>query len=160
LNTGPNRGTYLARYQLLLSVGHDEYWSKAMRRSVAHFVENGGNVAFFSGNTCWWRVHLVDGNAAFVCDKTKVCGDYLGRDLWFKFGPENRLTGVSHRNGGGQWWGKRESVRYTVPHADHWVFEGTELRDGDTFGADHALICYECDGASISGQPDERGPAV
>ena len=131
-----------------------------MRRYVEAFVENGGNVAFFSGNTCWWRVHFVEGNAAFVCDKTKLAGDDQKRDQWFGFDPENRLTGVSHRNGGGQWWGKREAVGYKVQHADHWIFEGTGLRDGDIFGADHALVGYECDGASIADQPDERGFAV
>jgi hypothetical protein len=123
-------------------------------------VENGGNVAFFSGNTCWWRVHLVEGNTALVCDKTKHSGDEQRRDLWFRVDPENRLTGVSHRNGGGQWWGRREALGYTVQHAEHWVFEGTGLRDGDTFGADHALVGYECDGAALSDRLDERGFAV
>jgi hypothetical protein len=157
LDVHENLGNCLAAYRLLLSVGHDEYWSAAMRRHVAEFVENGGNVAFLSGNTCWWRVHLVEGNTAFVCDKTKHNGDDQKRDLWFRVDPENRLTGVSHRNGGGQWWGKREALGYTVQHANHWVFEGTGLRDGDTFGADQALVGYECDGASIADRPDERG---
>src|SRR5262249_32392307 len=147
-------------YRLLLSAGHDEYWSEQMRRYVEAFVENGGNVAFFSGNTCWWRVHFVEGSAAFVCDKTKLAGDDQKRDQWFGFDPENRLTGVSHRNGGGQWWSKREAVGYKVQHANHWIFEGTGLRDGDIFGGDHAWAGYEGDGASIADQPDERGFAV
>jgi hypothetical protein len=160
LDIHKNFGNFIGAYRLLLSVGHDEYWSEAMRRHVEAFVEKGGNVAFFSGNTCWWRVHLVEGNAAFVCDKTKLAGDDRKRDQWFRFDPENRLTGVSHRNGGGQWWGEREPIGYTVQHADHWIFEGTGLRDGDIFGADHALIGYECDGAAIADQRDERGLAV
>ena len=40
----------LDRYNLLLSVGHDEYWSSGMRDAVDGFVTGGGNVAFFSGN--------------------------------------------------------------------------------------------------------------
>jgi hypothetical protein len=160
LDIHENFGDLLASYRLLLSIGHDEYWSEAMRRNVEAFVENGGNVAFFSGNTCWWRVHLVEGNSGFACDKTKLGGDEKKRDQWFNFDPENRLTGVSHRNGGGQWWGKREAVGYTVQHADHWIFEDTGLRDGDTFGAEHALVGYECDGAAISARPDESGFAI
>ena len=160
LDLHENLENCLAAYRLLLSVGHDEYWSEAMRNNVAQFVENGGNVAFFSGNTCWWRVHLVEGDTAFVCDKTRHDGDVQKRDLWFRFDPENRLTGVSHRNGGGQWWGRREAIGYTVQHADHWVFAGTGLRDGETFGAEQALVGYECDGAAISDRPDERGLAV
>jgi hypothetical protein len=161
LDIHENLGNFLGAYRLLLSVGHDEYWSEAMRHNVAAFVEQiGGNVGFFSGNTCWWRVHLVDDNTAFVCDKTKLGSDDQKRDLWFRFDPENRLTGVSHRNGGGQWWGEREAIGYTVQHADHWVFEGTGLRDGQTFGTDHALVGYECDGASISDHSNERGFVV
>ena len=46
----------LAPYSLLLSVGHDEYWSDQMRAHVEAFIRQGGNVAFFSGNTCWWHI--------------------------------------------------------------------------------------------------------
>jgi hypothetical protein len=161
LDVHENPGNFLASYRLLLSVGHDEYWSEPMRRHVAAFVkETEGNVAFFSGNTCWWRVHLIDNNNGFICDKTPVSPNGLKRDQWFQFDPENRLTGVSHRNGGGLWWGDREPLGYTVQHCGHWVFEGTGLHDGDTFGADHGLVGYECDGAAISNRPDERGFAV
>ena len=160
LDIHKNFGDFLSAYRLLLSVGHDEYWSEAMRRNIEIFVEKGGNIAFFSGNTCWWRIHFVEGNSAFVCNKTELADDARGRDQWFRVDPENRLTGVSHRNGGGQWWGRRQSVGYKVQHADHWIFEGTGLQDGDIFGAEHALVGYECDGAAISDRPDERGFAV
>jgi len=46
--------------RLLVSVGHDEYWSDEMRGAVARFAARGGNVAFFSGNTCWKRVVFDD----------------------------------------------------------------------------------------------------
>jgi len=131
-----------------------------MRRNVEAFVRRaGGNVAFFSGNICWWRVHLVDDNTAFACDKAVA---YAGqkKDQWFWSDPENQLTGVSHRNGGGQWWGERESLGYTVQHSDHWVFQGTGLRNGDEFGGEQSFIGYECDGASISPELDERGFAI
>jgi len=160
LDIHKNLGNFLPSYRLLLSAGHDEYWSEAMRRNVEAFVETGGNVAFFSGNICWWRVHLADGNSTLVCDKTSGADDNRKRDQWFDFDPENRLTGVSHRNGGGHWWGRRDPLGYTVQHATHWIFEGTGLRDGDVFGADHALVGYECDGAAVSDRPDENGFVV
>lgn len=50
----------LTPHQLLVSVGHDEYWSDAMRAAVDRFVAAGGNAAFFGGNTCWWRVAFPD----------------------------------------------------------------------------------------------------
>ncbi|HSR25579.1 MAG TPA: N,N-dimethylformamidase beta subunit family domain-containing protein, partial [Candidatus Eisenbacteria bacterium] len=69
----------LDRYALLLSVSHDEYWSKEMRDAVEEFIAGGGNVAFFSGNTCWWQVRFED------ADRTMVC---------FKSAAEDPLTGV------------------------------------------------------------------
>ena len=132
-----------------------------MRRHVSAFIEcGGGNVAFFSGNTCWWRVHLRDENKTLFCDKGLAAGSNLKRDQWFRIDPENRLTGVSHRHGGGHWWGTREAIGYTVQNAEHWIFAGTGLRDGDVFGADHALVGYECDGTAISEQCDELGFAL
>nr|WP_244943509.1 N,N-dimethylformamidase beta subunit family domain-containing protein [Streptomyces inhibens] len=158
----------LTPYRLLLSVGHDEYWSADMRARVSAFVRGGGNVAFFSANTCWWRVHPVDGNTAFVSDTDHRVGEVYphlpATDLWWPAPPdgvgepENALTGVSFRNGGmwpGEWPGDRPRAGYRVQHADHWVYEGTGLRDGsdggppDALGAGTALIGYECDGAAF-----------
>lgn len=120
----------LAPYRLLLSVGHDEYWSAAMRAHVAEFVRDGGNVAFLSANTCWWRVHPVDGNSAFVSDTDHHVGEeYPHRpatDLWWPAQPdgvgrpENTLTGVSFRNGGmwpgsGPAIGRATGTGYSMP---------------------------------------------
>jgi hypothetical protein len=60
LDIHKNFGNFLETYRLLLSVGHDEYWSEQMRRNVEAFVENGGNVAFSAaipagGGFTWWR---------------------------------------------------------------------------------------------------------
>ncbi|MEV3874415.1 N,N-dimethylformamidase beta subunit family domain-containing protein [Streptomyces sp. NPDC049906] len=166
----------LSSYDLLLSVGHDEYWSAAMRDHVAAHLAGGGNVAFLSANTCWWRIHVTDGGTAFVSDTDHhVDGVYPhlpATDLWWAAPPdgvgrpENAMTGVSFRNGGmwpGDWPGDRPTEGYTVQHADHWVFEGTGLRDGrdgspaDRLGAGTALIGYECDGAAFV--RDEHGVA-
>ena len=46
----------LKHYKLILSVGHDEYWSAPMRDHLEKFIGDGGNVAFFSGNVCCWQV--------------------------------------------------------------------------------------------------------
>ena len=131
----------LTPYRLLLSVGHDEYWSEQMRAHVEAFIRQGGNVAFFSGNTCWWHIEFCD----FVDGRhpTAFIRDF---ETW-KSNPENSLTGVSYRNGGGSWTGEREALGYTVQNADHWVYEGTGLSNGDVFGADEHLVGYECDGA-------------
>jgi hypothetical protein len=131
----------LRPYRLLVSVGHDEYWSDAMRDAVEGFVAAGGNAAFFSGNTAWWRVVFPD-------DRT-----FTRVGFWHETGrPENQMIGVSFRNGG-----ERDRTDFPVPvgyrvqHAGHWVYAGTGLRDGDVFGggADEYLIGYECDGVAF-----------
>ena len=143
----------LAPYRLLVSVGHDEYWSDRMRAAVAGHVAAGGNAAFFGGNTCWWRVEF-DGEHRFR------------RVEWWEgtpAGPENALIGVSFRNGGER---DRDEhpvpVGYRVQHADSWVYAGTGLRDGDVFGAgpDEYLVGYECDGAVFDRADLAAGRAV
>jgi hypothetical protein len=135
----------LAPYHLLLSVGHDEYWSEQMRTRVEAFIRQGGNVAFFSGNTCWRHIEFCDfvKGADGELHPTAFTRDFK----WWKRSPENSLTGVSYRNAGGWWTGERDPVGYTVQNAGHWVYEGTGLRNGDVFGADERLVGYECDGA-------------
>lgn len=137
----------LEPYRLLLSVGHDEYWSAEVRAAVQRFADRGGNLAFFGGNTCWWRVTFDADGELMSCLHPPVSSERS--DQWWRIEPENTLTGVSYRNGGGWWKGEREALGYTVQHAGHWIFEGTDLRDGDTFGADARLVGYECDGAAL-----------
>ncbi|HEV7897564.1 MAG TPA: N,N-dimethylformamidase beta subunit family domain-containing protein [Planosporangium sp.] len=145
----------LDRYRLLLSVGHDEYWSDAMRANVERFVHGGANVAFFSGNTCWWRI-TFDDEVSFR--RINNWSDVPAPD-----NPENSLTGVSFRNGGERDRDNHPlSVGYQAQHSDHWVYEGTGLRDGDSFGdrPDEYLIGYECDGAHFDRGRLRRGLAV
>lgn len=141
----------LSHHRLLLSVGHDEYWSDEMRSATQRFVGRGGNVAFFSGNTCWWRV-AFDDDDPYSFGRMANWGD-RGTD------PENTLTGVSFRNGGERDRDDHpEPVGYTVQHCDHWVFEGTGLGDGDSFGhrPDEYVVGYECDGANFDRTPHQR----
>jgi hypothetical protein len=142
----------LAPCRLLLSFGHDEYYSGRMRAALERFVARGGNVAFFGGNTCWWRVGFDE---PFAFRRLRHWWREPGR-------PENALTGVSFRHGGERPASASHSlpVGFRVQHADHWVYAGTGLRDGDVFGArrDERLVGYECDGAHFERGRLGRGP--
>jgi hypothetical protein len=134
-------------HRLLLSFGHDEYWSPAMREAVEGFLRAGGNAAFFGGNTAWWRVAFEDGIA------------FCRAGHWHEARPENAMTGVSFRNGGERPPEAPGSpVGFAVQDAGHWVYAGTGLRDGDVFGdrPDQHLVGYECDGAAFDRA--RRGP--
>lgn len=43
-------------FKVLLSVGHDEYWTQDMKNAFEHAREKGVHLAFFSGNEIFWRV--------------------------------------------------------------------------------------------------------
>ena len=151
------------RYRLLVSAGHDEYWSEATRNRVEGFVSGGGNVAFFAGNLCWWRVHYADDGAAMVCHQGGPDG---ALDHWWPASgahrPEDGLAGVSYRHGGGWWDGPRDPGGFIVQQPAHWAFAGTGLRRGAAFGADTAppLVGYECDGAPLAAFNPESGLAA
>jgi hypothetical protein len=158
-----SRPDLLARYKLVLSVGHDEYWSSTMRDHLEAFIGRGGNVAFLSGNTCCWQVRAEDGGRALTCWKQAFNQDpvFPSKDhrtlstLWSHHlvkRPENRLTGVGFLHGGyhlshGQFMDGKGA--YTVHRPDHWIFEGTRLERGAEFGAKHTIVGYECDGCEF-----------
>lgn len=152
----------LEGYRLVLSVGHDEYWSSPMRDNLEAFIGNGGNVAFLSGNTAFWQVRSEENGRALACWKeyeldpfynkgdhklltTIWCHHLVGR-------PENQLTGVSFAYGG--YYNFFDQYidgegAYTIHRPDHWIFEGTGLAGGDRLGGSNKLIGYECDGCDF-----------
>ena len=131
----------LAGYRLLVIVGHSEYWSGEMRDQVEGFVKQGGNVAFFAGNVCWWQVRFEDDGNTMVCYKQKALDpasqspatlrsttvnwheDFLQR-------PGTQLVGVSLAGGAAA----TDRVEFVVADGAHWVFANTGLSNGNAFG--------------------------
>jgi hypothetical protein len=168
------RPEILAKYKLVLSVGHDEYWSAPMRDNLEAYIAKGGNVAFFSGNTCCWQVRSEDAGRALVSwkqsfnsDPVFPTGDHrLLSTLWSHHlvaRPENQLTGV-----GFLWGGYHKShgqfmdgpAAYTVHRPDHWLFAGTKLNRDEQFGGPDTIVGYECDGCEftlVDGLPKPTG---
>ncbi len=164
----------LASYKLILSVGHDEYWSSPMRDHLEKYIGDGGNVAFFSGNTCCWQVRSEEEGRALTCWKQWFNVDPMYRTdkenllstLWSHHlvkRPENQLTGVGFLWGGyhrshGQFMDGPAS--YEVHRPEHWLFEDTQLKRGDRFGGKDTIVGYECDGCEmkwVDGLPEPTG---
>ena len=160
------RPEILKPYALVLSVGHDEYWSAPMRDNLEKYIENGGNVAFFSGNTCCWQVRSEDNGRSLACWKQSFGDDpfyksgnwKLLTSLWSHYlvgRPENNLTGVGFLWGGyhrshGQFMDGPGS--FITHRPDHWLFAGTNLKHGERFGAElpkYKVVGYECDGCEL-----------
>ncbi|NND33176.1 MAG: hypothetical protein HKN76_11345, partial [Saprospiraceae bacterium] len=154
----------LKNYHLILSVGHDEYWSAPMRDHLEAFIADGGNVAFFSGNSVCWQVRSEDGGKALTSwkqwynmDPQYKTGEFdLLSTLWSHHlvnRPENQLTGVGFLFGGyhrshGQFMDG--SGAYQVHRPDHWIFGGTDLQRDQEFGGKNTIVGYECDGCEMT----------
>lgn len=154
----------LDAYKLVLSVGHDEYWSKPMRDNLEAYIGRGGNVAFFSGNSVCWQVRSEDDGRALVCWKQAFEQDPLYKQgdhstlstLWSHHlvgRPENTLTGVGFLYGGyhkshGQFMDG--SGAFTVHRPEHWLFEGAGVTKDAEFGGKDSIVGYECDGCQFT----------
>jgi Domain of unknown function (DUF4082)/Bacterial Ig-like domain (group 2)/Putative Ig domain/Bacterial Ig domain len=67
-------GSLIRNHKLFLSNGHDEYWSGNQRANVEAARNAGVHLAFFSGNTVYWKTrweNSIDG--AGVPYRTLVC---------------------------------------------------------------------------------------
>ena len=153
-------------YDLVLGVGHDEYWSAGQRATIEEHVGRGGNYASLSGNTMFWQVRLEDGGRAMVCHKYKahetdpVVGTELAQatmtGMWcdpLVGRPETALFGAGSAYGLYSRFGAatpRGSGAFTVYRNDHWMFAGTGLRYGDQLGAADGVVGYETVGCRLA----------
>lgn len=158
-------------YRVALAVGHSEYWSGPQRETVERFVDNGGNLAVFSGNTCYWKVRWADDGRTMICHKWKgiEAEPDAGRDgsgMWShaNFGkPEAELIGLSFLFGGYHRLGMcvaRGSGAYSVYDEGHWALDGADLFYGDELGAEIPLLGYENDGCLFQFDDDRRLKAI
>ncbi len=157
----------LAAYDVVLLVGHSEYWSGPQRDALEAFVDHGGRLAIFSGNTAFWKVRWEEGGRTLVCHKWK--GEMAesveparATHLWSHpmfARPEAQITGLSFIYGGYHRLGlcaARGAGGYTVYRPEHWALEGADLYWGDVFGDQAPLLGYENDGCPIAFGADGR----
>ena len=135
----------LERASLFVSVFHDEYWSTPMRRGFEAFVDGGGNAAFFAANSIFWRIRMSD--TTMTCHKAETQQADDDPDITAQWrsklirDPEDGVLGSRYDSyvfpyGRGFDW--------TVQSADHWIYEGTKLANGDRM---KGLVGYEWDNA-------------
>ncbi|HVY74766.1 MAG TPA: N,N-dimethylformamidase beta subunit family domain-containing protein, partial [Puia sp.] len=120
----------LLRGKVFLSVGHDEYWTQQMFDNVSKARDEGLNLAFFSGNSVSGRVELLpatDGSPNRVIR-------YVDR-----FKNEEELMGANSYGVGLASW------KCVAP--DHWVFEGTGMKKGDSI---RELVGWEYHGLPVA----------
>jgi hypothetical protein len=159
--------TALDGYDLMISVGHDEYWSTGQRRALEAHLEHGGHLASFSGNTMFWQVRLEesDGVTGMVCHKYTAHDDdpvvadgfpevmtgmwadpLVGQPEWAVLGAGSAF-GLYHRFGNAT---ARGIGGFVVYRHDHWMFDGTGLGYGDVLGAEQGVVGYETVGCPLA----------
>lgn len=132
-------GDLVSSYQMFVSVGHDEYWSQGMRDAVEEFIGHGGNAAFLSGNTCYWRVSFSPDGTQMFCGKDQCVDPDTIRWDDLKL-PAMSLCGTD----GYSVWPNVPRILptdppalpnqyFTVKDASNWAFEGTFLSNGEHF---------------------------
>jgi N,N-dimethylformamidase beta subunit-like, C-terminal/Fibronectin type III domain len=146
----------LTNHDAFLVVGHDEYWTKAMRDRVEAAIAAGVNVGFLAGNESYWQIRL-EPSAAGVPDRVMVgYKDFAGCDcppgpdpVWRKDDhvltalwrdplvgrPETQMMGV-------MFGGEANNANYVVKNASHWVYAGTGFHDGSVVPG---IVGYEYD---------------
>lgn len=145
---------------LLISGGHDEYWSWGMRDRVLSFVDRGGNVCFFTGDTACFEVEFSPSGDRLFCRKMaggspEGSGSNRPGALWPVNDPDDWLTMSSPAWGGGWWDGRRAITGYHAVVGTHWAFDGVEFPpEGITGGEVTPVIGYETDGVRLERKSD------
>ena len=133
LHAHPER---LAAHRGLITLGHDEYWSAAMRNGAETAVQQGCNIAFLGANACYRQIRVQP--SPLGPDRQIVC---------YKSAAEDPMTGVDNavvtvnwdqapvNNSEAQLVGS--TYQDVDAHADmviadgsHWLLAGTGLQTG------------------------------
>jgi hypothetical protein len=128
----------LLRGKGFLSVGHDEYWSLEMFSHVAAARDAGVHLAFLSGNSVSGKILFrpgADGRPNRIFGRYSVDGSHHFRN-------DQDLMGVSSYGVGAADW--------TCRAPDHWMFEGTGMKDGDSIPQ---LVGWEYHGPPMRDDP-------
>jgi hypothetical protein len=145
----------ITNHRAFLSVGHDEYWSRAMRTNVQNAINAGVNVGFFGANTMFWQIRY-EPNAAGVPNRVQVgYKDFAtspsapGPDPQWGFNnsivttnwrdttvnePENGIIGIMYEDAA--------TVSYVVQNASNWVYANTGFVNGSSVPG---IVGYEYD---------------
>ena len=155
----------LLRTKGFISVGHDEYWTLDMYNNVLKARDEGVSLAFFGGNSVLCVVPMLPSGNGTPNRATR-------REGWFmpvsgkipeavkrkmvnqegfepNMGPDGaRLMGARLDNSGKS--GGRGSGDWTCAMPQHWLFEGTSMKKGDSV---KGLIGWEWHGAPAMNLP-------
>jgi len=130
----------LRAYDVVVLAGHHEYICRNMYDALEAHHHRGGHLAFFSANDIYWQVRFEDNGNTMVCYKSYAwtedpmmgVDDSLVTTRWSQKPnrPAEALQGVCFVPY--SYFFERED--FIVQDCNHFIFEGTGLRNGDALG--------------------------
>ena len=123
----------LDAYKVLIISTHPEYWTRQMYFAVKAWVhKRGGKLMYLGGNGLNCEVEFVDPTTVIYQNGDARAVKQEGYESRFhgRVESEAQLLGVVFSE-----TGIMTAAPFRVLKADHWAFDGTNLKDGDLFGA-------------------------
>jgi hypothetical protein len=123
----------------VISLGHDEYYSAAMRQALLNARNAGTNLAFLGANAMYRHIRFA--SSALGADRLEICYKVAAEDPLYGQDnaattqdwrdppdprPESVITGVFYEC-------NPVSGPYVVFDPGNWIFAGTHVRKGTTF---------------------------
>lgn len=157
--------TLLQNYDVVMAVGHSEYWTWSARQQMKTFVANGGRYLNLSGNTMWWQVRIEDNGRTLVGYKDYRADPEKQRELTTDNPWHYPILDSPYDLNGAHWpqGGYPYSTNFTVENgyggyqvqqSEHWVFAGTSLTQNALFGRGAtkttSILDHEIDGTSFN----------
>ena len=125
----------LAGARAVISLGHDEYYSRVMRSALLTARNAGTNLAFLGANAIYRHIRFAAGDRVVICYKAAAIDPLFGHDdaettqQWRDPpgpAPESVLTGVFYEC-------NPVSAPWVVYDSSSWIFAGTGARKGESF---------------------------
>ena len=125
----------LAGARAVISLGHDEYYSQAMRNALLTARNVGTNLAFLGANAIYRHIRFADGDRVIICYKVATLDPLYGKDdaettqQWRDPPdprPESVITGVFYEC-------NPVSAPWVVYDPSNWIFAGTGAYKGESF---------------------------
>jgi len=141
--------------KVFLSVGHDEYWDARQYDTLRKSIDEGLNVFWLCGNSVFIDSPFspsVSGESKRIIERRGCFGELRQDevDMYANIFDSLKSTAPDERNimgvrsvvpfnGGGDW---------TCRNEDHWIFDGTEMKNGESIPG---LVGWEHHGEPGSG---------
>ena len=68
----PGAASMLEQHKVFVNAGHSEYWDPGDRSNVTAARDAGVNLAFFTGNTMWWKTRWAASQLSNEADRTLI----------------------------------------------------------------------------------------